>query len=155
MDYSGFINRNSNKVYEDAYVANWELNDNEDALIAERIEDATEKLRMVDVSDSNLYNITQKIAETFEVYCKYKYEYDSSFHIIGRKIIYYNSFIQDQNGALDITYPYDTDKITRIMDGTDICTKLYVKKVEDDNAPTGYISIMSTAANPSGEDYIF
>ena len=154
MDYSGFINRNSNKIYEDAYVANWKLNDNEDKLIAERIEDATEKLRMIDISDSNLYNITQKIAETFEVYCKYKYEYDSSFHIINRKIIYYNSFIQDAAGALDITYPYDTDKITRTMDGTDICTKLYVKKVEDDNAPTGYISIMSTAANPSGEDYI-
>ena len=83
-----------------------------------------------------------------------EYEYDSDYHIIGKKIIYYNSFIQDKNGALDITYPYDTEKISRAMDGTDICTKLYVTKVEDDSAPTGYISIMSTAANPSGEDYI-
>ena len=153
MNYDGYINRLNNKIYEDSYVADWTL-ENENTLTPARIEDSAEKLRMVDISDSNLYNITQKIAETFEVYCKYKYEYDSSFHIIGRKIIYYNSFIQDAAGALDITYPYDTDKITRTMDGTDICTKLYVKKVEDDTAPAGYISIMSSSANPSGEDYI-
>ena len=154
MNYSGYIGRQSNIIYDDAYVADWKLSLDGNNLTSNRIEDAREKCRNISISDSNLYNINQKLAEEFEVYCKYKYEYDSSFHIIGRKIIYYNSFIQEQNGVYDITYPYDTDKITRTMDGTDICTKLYVKKVEDDTAPAGYISIMSTAANPSGEDYI-
>lgn len=141
-----------NKVFEDEYVSSWALEG--DRLVAQSVQDAQEKYRIVEVSDSNLYNITQTIAETFGVYCRYEYEYDHDYHIIGKKIIFFNNFIKEQDGPFDITYPYQTDKISRTMDGTDLCTKLYVTSVEDSTAPSGIISISTAAANKTKEDYI-
>ena len=147
--------RRCDTVYEDEYIPSWKVTEDGSALEADG--DPVlfkEKCRQVSISESNIYNITQTLAEEFGVFCKYKYIYDADYHIIDKYIIYYNNFINEASGVKDVTYPYDTDKISRTMDGTDICTKLYVKSVDDDTAPTGMISIMSTAANPSGEDYI-
>ena len=147
--------RRCDTVYEDEYIPSWKVTEDGSALEADG--DPVlfkEKCRQVSISESNIYNITQTLAEEFGVFCKYKYIYDVDYHIIDKYIIYYNNFINEASGVKDVTYPYDTDKISRTMDGTDICTKLYVKSVDDDTAPTGMISIMSTAANPSGEDYI-
>lgn len=118
------------------------------------VEKAKEKERLINCEESNIYNITQDLAEVFGVFCKYKYYYDDNYHITGREVIFYNTFIQDSTGVIDITYPYDTGKITREMDSADVATKLYVKKLENSNTASGWATITDTAINKTLEDYI-
>ena len=149
-DYDG--NRANDKVYEDAYVSSWHLGDNE--LVATALEKSREKARIVSVSNSNVYNATQTIAETFGIYCRYEYSYDENYHITGRKCVFYNKALNDRN-PFDITYQYNTSSIQRTMDSTDLKTKLYVNPIEDSNSLNGEINIAQVDANKTREDYIF
>ena len=149
-DYDG--NRANDKVYEDAYVSSWHLGDKE--LVAAALEKSREKARIVSVSNSNIYNATQTIAETFGIYCRYEYSYDENYHITGRKCVFYNKALNDNN-PFDITYQYNTSSIQRTMDSTDLKTKLYVNPIEDSNSLNGEINIAQVDANKTREDYIF
>lgn len=149
-DYDG--NRANDKVYEDAYVSSWHLGDKE--LVAAALEKSREKARIVSVSNSNVYNATQTIAETFGIYCRYEYSYDENYHIMGRKCVFYNKALNDRN-PFDITYQYNTSSIQRTMDSTDLKTKLYVNPIEDSNSLNGEINIAQVDANKTREDYIF
>jgi hypothetical protein len=54
--------KRSDVLYEDEYVSSWELG--EDGKMKSRhIQSTREKCRIIDVSESNIYNITQTIAE--------------------------------------------------------------------------------------------
>ena len=65
-------NRSSSKVYEEEYVTSW----NDATLKPATHSEVKEKERPVDVRESNIYNITQAIAEAFKIYCRYEYGYD-------------------------------------------------------------------------------
>jgi len=143
--------RRHDRIYEDAYVSSWSISNN--ALVPAAVVESTEKLRMVEGNESNRYNLLQSIAEAFEVYTKYKYYYDKNYHIIGREVIFYNNFL-DENNTIDLTYDYDTQSISRELDAADIVTKMYVKTLDDESYPSGLASIMDTEANKTGEDYI-
>ena len=146
--------RDPHKIYEDEFVDSWK-NDAAGNLIPAHVTAAREKARVgVEISESNIYNITQTLAELFGVFCKYVYEYDGSFHIINRKVVYYNNFLHEQDGIADINYKYSTDSISRTIDSTDLVTKLFVKSVENSNSDAGITSIINVAANQSQEDYI-
>jgi hypothetical protein len=101
-----------------------------------------------------MYNITQKIAETFGVFCRYEYVYDTNYHIIAQLVIYYNNFIEEQDGHMDLTYPYHTSEITREMDSTELTTKLFIRDSDYEYTDSGKLTIMSADANKSREDYI-
>jgi hypothetical protein len=118
------------------------------------MENARERAFMMNEQESNIFNLTQTLAEKFHVFCRYEYGYDENYHIISRRIIFYNNFISEKEGPISFTYPYSSNKITREMDSSDTITKLYVKAVEDDSSSTGVISILDTDANKSGEDYL-
>ena len=156
MDWSSFAYsnlRDPHKVYEEEYVSAWRTTD-DFLTYPQEIEGFREKWRPINVSESNLYNITQTIAETFGIFCKYKYEYDANYHIIGRKVIYYNNFLEDSRGHIDLTYPYSTSEIIRSIDNSEIISKLYVRPVEDNTSDSNLISIMNVEANRSREDYL-
>ena len=142
--------RDSNKVYEEDFIDSWSLK--EDQFVPSHITHAREKARVsIDLKDSNIYNITQSLAETFGVFCRYEYQHDEDAQIIGRKVIYYNNFLNEQEGIKDITYPYHTTSIKREIDSADLVTKLFVKSIENNN---GVSSIIDVGANKSQEDYI-
>lgn len=134
--------RNSSVVYEEGYTSSW----NED-LTPAAVTEFREKARAIEVEKSNLYNITKTIAEKFEVFCKYQYLYDSNYHIIGRKVVFYNNFIQDGLGTITLQYPYSSSKVSRTMDAANVTTKLFVLDVDEQ-------SITESEANASQEDYI-
>ena len=143
MDWSEYFNypgsaRSNHKIYED----------NDDYQFDNGEVTYAEKARMIDLEESNVYNLTQNIAERFEVYCKYKYIYDENYHIIGRVVIFYNDFLLDNN-QLSITYRKNTSSITREIDSTDLVTKMYVKTANDDE-----ISILDAEENEVGEDFL-
>ena len=147
--------RSNRKIYENEYVTSWHVDENNQILTPVKYEKFKEKFRMINESDSNIYNLTQAIAEQFGVFCKYKYYYDDNYHIIKKEVIFYNSFTNEFNQAIDLNYGYNTSSINRKMDSNDLCTKLIVKNIDDDSTALGTISIANTSANRSGEDYIF
>ena len=154
MDYSNNpgLGREENKVYEDEYVSSWSYNSERDQIEAKAYENDREKWRTVDLTDSNVYNLTQDLAKKFGVFCRYEYKHDDNFHIVGRKVVYYNNFIMEKTGALDISYPYQASKIARTSDSTDMITKMYVEVESEDEGEE--VTIMNSSANKTREDYI-
>lgn len=146
--------RRTDKIYEEEFVSAWSYNEEQEILSPSSVEPYKEKLRLVDLEKSNIYNLTQNLAETFGVFCKYKYEYDDNYHIVKKKCIFHNNFLAEKEGKIDIIYPYSTSKIERQIDSSDIVTKMFVTAVESDSSPSGLITIADVAANKSREDYI-
>jgi len=99
--------RDENKVYENPYISNWKVINGSLRPIA--VEPFVEKARYVDCKNSNKYNITQTLAETFEVFCTYEYKCNAGGHFIGsyhdeygnlwtgKKVIFFNRAIKLDN----------------------------------------------------------
>lgn len=174
--------REPNKIYEDSYISSWgieQFKDQQDNLTSERLvakgfEKGMEKARYIDCANSNKYNITQDIAEAFEVFCQYEYKCDSHGRFIkdyfeeikdengnvlykkawtGRKVIFYNRAIKSET-PLTIEYRKNLDTISRSKDSSELFTKLYITPIESSTMDTGYISIADTALNPTLDDFI-
>lgn len=152
MDHGGKTTRNPNKIYEDEFVSGWQVV--EGVLTPTGVETEKEKARMVDLEESNKYNLTQDLAEAFGVFCRYEYSHDDNGQITGRTVIFYNNFLKEKEGYLGFTYPYNTNSIKRELDSTDIITKMFVSPVESQESESNLVTIMSTDANRTGEDYI-
>lgn len=139
--------RRRDTIYEEEYISSWYIDEETKKLVPRELIQFQEKARIPQIEKSNIYNITQDLAELFELYCKYKYHYDDNYHIISRECIFYNNFLDEVAGKFDINYPYHTNDIKRTLESTDIVTKMYVVPLED-------ISIVDVSANKSKEDYI-
>ena len=157
MDWSSYsdgANRDPHIVYEEEYVSSWNVNPFDYTFSAKSVEGNKEKWRQLDELESNIYNLTQTVAEKFGVFCRYEYTHDANYHIIGRKVIYYNSSFKEQEGYIDLTYPYSASEIQRTVDSTETITKLFVRPIESDSSSTNLITITSVDGNPSKEDYL-
>lgn len=157
MDWSSYANgmtRKRNEVYEEEFVSSWNKKDGEDVYTPGKVERAKIKERLVDLKESNIYNLTQDLAETFGVFCRYEYEHNENLEIIGRTVVFYNNYMKENEGYIDLTYPYETAAVTRVRDSKDLTTKMYVTQVEDQNSESGVLSIMDVPANRSREEYL-
>ena len=161
MDWSLYNNSwDSHKVYKEPYVSSWNIvsNDKEGEILvpSTTVLDGSqlEKILPMEEKESNRYNLLQKIAETFQVYCKFEYSYDDNYHIIDRKVIFYNNFINEQDGIIDLNYGYNTSQISREMDSVDLVSKMFVQNLKDSGTFAGEIKINDSAANISLENYI-
>lgn len=151
MDWSTFVQasaRVSNIVYEEMFVSAW----NND-LVPTATELMREKERTVTIEESNRYNITQEIAKQFGIFCRYEYLYDTNYHIVGKKIVFFNNFLHDKD-IFGLTYPYSSKSVSRSLDSTDIITKMYVRSMEDTSTLLGEANITYCTANKTLEDYI-
>ena len=155
MDWSAFSpqvgggQKRADVLYEDEYVSAWEIRDKQ--LFPKTIQSTREKCRLVEVKESNVYNITQTIAEQFGVFCRYEYEHDDNYQITSRKVIYYNNYIKDKDGHIDLTYPYSSQSITRTVDASEVTTKMYVTSIDYNDR---VVDISEVDANKSKEDYL-
>lgn len=176
MDWSHYTaaNRASNKIYEDSYVSSWELKNDDNPNVETTLEPASyeaglEKARPIECVNSNKYNITQTLAETFGVFCVYEYKCDNRGQFIGtyyenigdginiawtgRKVVFYNRAIKTEN-PLFVDYQNNLTSITRTTDSSELYTKLYVTPVQSETMETGYVSIADTEVNPLLDDFI-
>ena len=155
MNYSrvGGVKRNTNIVYEEPYVAEWN-----EYLYPTKIQALTEKERTINVSESNIYNITQEIAKQFGIYCRYEYKHDINNHIEYKKVVFFNNCLHGDEATEDLTigftYPHSSKKISREIDSADIVTKLYVRSMEDTSTLLGEANISYCSANKTSENYI-
>lgn len=173
MDWShhSAANRKANKMYEDSHVTSWGLvtttENNQvtsEKLVSTGFEEGLEKARYIDCKNSNKYNITQSIAEAFEVFCQYEYKCDIRGRFIknyiennkvwtGRKVIFYNRAIKSDK-PVTIEYTRNLNTISRVKDSSEVYTKMYVTPIESSTMDTGYISIADTSLNPTLDDFI-
>ena len=163
MDWSAFQVDNENegwdshKIYNEPYISSWVYQEENESLIPENIvikKENLEKIKAVESSESNRYNLLQEIAKVFEVFTKYKYYYDDNYHIIGRKVIFYNSYNNDKKEAIDLTYGYNTSQISREIDSMDLVTKMYIKPMKDSGTYLGEIKLSDSLANKTLEEYL-
>lgn len=147
--------RSKQKIYREPYVSAWNITNGNLTAAAETTDlDELEFKTCIEGSESNRYNLLQSIAEAFKVFCKFVYEYDDNYHIIGRKVIFYNNFIGESGEILDFNYGYNTQDISREMDSNDLVTKMYVKPLKDAGVLTGEIYLSDSDANKTLENYL-
>lgn len=156
--------RIAGKVYDEEYINNWNVG-SDGTLTAASYEPTREKARIISCKDSNKYNITQTIAETFELFCRYEYSCDERGSFVktytdsagkvwtGRKVIFYNRAIKKDN-PLIIEYKKNLNSISRESDSSEIYTKLYVSPIASEVMTDGYVSIANSAANPTMDEFI-
>ena len=155
--------RRSDIIYDEPYVSQWE--DKDGVLTPVKVTGTQEKARIINCENSNKYNITQDIAEAFEVYCYYEYKTDSSGKFLktwtdengkiwtGKKVVYYNNAIDIEN-PLQLNYQYNLQTITREADSENLYTKMYVTPIASETMTNGYVTIADATANPNMDDFI-
>ena len=170
MDWSHYSakDRLSSKVYEDPYIGSWTLDEGEGATQAMlrpgELVVGEEKARYIDCKNSNKYNITQTIAETYGIFCVYEYvcdergrfkhEYTENGQVwTGRKAVFYNRAIKADN-PFYIEYKNNLGSISRVSDSSEIYSKLYITPIQSKTTETGYVSIADTSINPILDDFI-
>ena len=171
MDWSHYAasKRDTTKIYEDDYISSWTVKEESEntaaALVPAEKTIGKEKGRYIDCSNSNKYNITQTLAETFGVFCVYEYKCDEHGQFIsqyrdennklwqGRKVIFYNRAIKTDN-PLYIDYQKNLSTISRTADSAELYTKLYVTPIDSTIMSSGLVSIADTPTNPLLDDFI-
>lgn len=111
-----------------------------------------EKCRTIEVSQSNRFNITQQIAETFEVWCRYEIQHDDKGAIISKTVTLSDNYGQENN--IGFRYGVNLSKIARTVKSDELVTKLYIPEIENSAAADGYCSISEAKLNPSGENFL-
>ena len=154
MNYGGIgTNRDSSKIYEDDDIVSWSETD--DGLKPIYNSEPIEKQRFPNISESNRYNITQDLAELFEVFIRYEFLYEDSanpFKITRGMVIFYNEIPEYTEYA--ITYRDNETGLSKTSNSEDITTKLYVPEIETEYSDNGYISIADAPNNVTKDNFI-
>lgn len=154
MNYSGIgANRDSSKIYEDDNIISWSETD--DGLKPVYNSEPIEKQRFPSITESNKYNITQDLAELFEVFIRYEFLYEDSanpFKITRGMVILYNEIPEYTEYA--ITYRDNETGLSKTSNSEDITTKLYVPEIETEYSDNGYISIADAPNNVTKDNFI-
>lgn len=121
-----------------------------------------EKVRLIEVENSNYFNNIQSLAELFEVWAKFK-----TYHLKNGEVMYEDGAPKREiifskyspNGDV-INYAgfkngINVANITREVNSDNITTKTIVKNNNQDLAIDMSCSITRSTANPSGEEYIY
>lgn len=113
-----------------------------------------EKRHLINVERSNIFSIIQDLCEEFGVWAHFIYEYNNSGKIITRKILFKTENI-DSDIKFDFAYGKNLQSCSRILDSSDLITKLYVTNTDSVLIDGGILSIQQATANPTSENYIY
>lgn len=116
-------------------------------------EEQIEKERIIKVSQSNVFNMLQEVAEKFQVWVDFVYTYDEYYRTIGREIVFHEDV--SVNSTYSFDYGLNLQKITRNTDTSDLITKMYVKPVESEFEDDMLMNISDAAQNLMGEEYLY
>lgn len=135
-----------NQFYEDDRIIDYDENNK-----PIKSQEYTIKERIIKESKSSIFNITQTIAENFEVWVGYIITYENG-KINEKKIIYKNSV--PENSLFSINYQKNLKSANRTIDSSSIVTKMYVTTMNNTNTDNGSVSIADTSKNFMKENYL-
>ena len=122
--------------------------------------------RSLESSNSNCFDLTQKVAETFEVWCKYIIEhnddgsiaYDDTDQITleprRKKWVTLTSYAGAEN-PVGFTYGINLTNLSRTIKTDSLVTKLYVDYSENNYTSDGYVAISGAEDNISKENVLY
>lgn len=119
------------------------------------------KYRTIEASKSNCFNLTQTVAETFEVWCRYYIEHNEDGTIAcdpqtGRRLKWVTLVSNyGEPNQVGFTYGININGIQRVVETNSLATKLYVDYCENNATKDGIITIQKATDNLSKENFIF
>ena len=134
------------------------------------IDKSGEKINSITMTESNVYNILQKLAEIFNAWLHIEVKHDQrTGETVGIvtdtsgnlnkkpiKTVYFTNadYSKNENHA-GIKYKINLKNIQRQIDSNDIINKLIVKNNNNEYGKLGFCSIMNSSLNISGSNNIF
>lgn len=153
INMSDNIGLAKNRVYERDQVVNWEtVNDKLEPI---HQTEPIEKKRFISIENSNKYNITQTLAETFQVFVRYRYVYGNRnlpFQITDKIVEFYDNLLQ--TSEYTVTYGNNELGLSREIDSTEVTTKVFVDNIESEYSDSGLISIADAKNNKILDNFI-
>lgn len=113
----------------------------------------TDKIRSINVKQSNYFNAIQSLCEAFECWAEFVIEHDNYGNTLSKTVVIQQYIGQDNH--VGFRYGTNLSQTTRTIDSKAIVTKLIVPDNSNEHARNGFCSITRAGANPSGENYIF
>ena len=114
---------------------------------------SSEKIRSIDVKQSNYFNAIQSLCETFECWSTFVIGHTDAGKITSKSVVL-SQYIDGPNHA-GFRYGVNLKNSKRTIDSKQVVTKLIVPDSVNEHAPNGFCSIARAGANPSGENYIY
>lgn len=136
--YQGFKSQNYSETYHENY----------------------KQVRTIEGKESNIYNLTQTLCETFDCWADFMVEHDDLGYIKKDsngnfiKKICFKPYIGKDN-YMGFHYKLNLDSIQRNIESKQITTKTIVKSNSNEFAPNGFCTIAYSDENPSGESFIY
>lgn len=137
---------------------NWDLIP---TIIAPQMNENFEKIRSIDISNSNRFNILQELAATFECWVRFTIQHDEN---TGRvlyddsglplKFVTFVSTVGQETG-LNFVYGLDLKQIQRTIQSNQIATKTIVKPNNNEFATNGFCTIARSPENYARANFIF
>lgn len=119
-----------------------------------------QQVRTIEEKESNIFNLTQTLCETFESWADFVVEHDSLGYIkkdsngnFIKKIVF-KPYTGKKNWS-GFHYGINLKSIQRTIESNEITTKSIVKPNYNEHAPNGFCTIAYSDENPSGEAFIY
>ena len=112
------------------------------------------KRHLMTAERSNIFSIIQDLCEVFGIWAYFIYDYDDNGKIINRKILFKTESI-DEDIKFDFSYGKNLQSCSRVLDSSDLITKLYVTNTDSALVDGSVLSIQQATANPTRENYIY
>lgn len=122
---------------------------------------STEKVRFINIKESNRFNILQTLAETFNCWAVFEINHDfDTGEIIpfdenednGKRVVFKEHLGEDT--GLGFVYGIDLRTVSRNLNSTNIVTKTIVKQNANEFGEDGFCTIARAPENYSKENYI-
>ena len=112
-----------------------------------------QKVRSINVQESNYFNILQNIAETFEAWLELVVDRNDEGGIVNKRVLFKNYI--GKNNYAGFKYGVNLKEIQRTKETKNIVTKLIVKQNNNQYGKNGFCTIARANANPTGETNIY
>lgn len=118
------------------------------------------KKNSITATESNCYNLIQKLCETFECWARFNIEHNDNGEIKLNedyrpiKNISFKEYVGDNNYA-GFKYGINLNSIKRTLDSEQFVSKIIVKNNSNEYGKDGFCSIARAENNPIGENYLF
>lgn len=119
-----------------------------------------QQIRVIEEKESNIFNLTQTLCESFETWADFVVEHDDLGYIkkdsngdFIKKIVF-KPYIGKENWS-GFHYKTNLKSIQRVTESKQITTKSIVKPNYNEFAPSGFCTIAYSDENPSGESFIY
>ena len=127
--------------------------------VSPKYNDNYEKIRSIEASKTNRFDIIQTLAETFECWAVFNIEHDETGRVVRdengkpKKTVRFVENVGQQTG-LGFTYGLDLKTISRTIASDQIATKVIVSNNNNEFAQNGFCSIARAPENYPSENFI-